>query len=337
MNHFCLIAALTAASTAFAQTPPTAPAKPKPTGVKPAPRKPSAAKSKPATTGTGADAPEPAGKFAVATPAKTADNSKVVLTIGDEKITEKAFEDFIEVLPENMRAQAKGPMKRQVAEQMVSVKVLANEARKRGIANDPAVRARMQFQMDNMLAGALFNDLQSKAVTDEAALQKYYEDHKGEFEQAQARHILIRFKGSPAPAREGQPELTKEEALAKANDLRKRITGGEDFAALAKENSADTASGANGGDLGTFGRGAMVPAFEKTVFTMPIGEVSEPVETQFGYHLIKVEKRESKSFDQVKTDLANRIKPETARKQVDELRKSTNVVFDDAYFGAAAK
>jgi parvulin-like peptidyl-prolyl isomerase len=78
------------------------------------------------------------------------------------------------------------------------------------------------------------------------------------------------------------------EALALANELRNRILAGEDFAALAGAYSDDTGSGANGGDLGWFGKGRMVAPFEEAAFSRPVGEVSEPVETDFGYHLIEV-------------------------------------------------
>jgi peptidyl-prolyl cis-trans isomerase D len=88
-------------------------------------------------------------------------------------------------------------------------------------------------------------------------------------EQVWARHILVE----------------KEE---EAKDIYERLKRGEDFAELAKELSKDTGSGANGGDLGWFGRGAMVPEFEKVAFSLEVGEFSEPVQSQFGYHIIQV-------------------------------------------------
>lgn len=83
-------------------------------------------------------------------------------------------------------------------------------------------------------------------------------------------------------------ERTDAEAKALAESLRQRILAGEDFATLAREYSDDTGSGAQGGDLGWFGRTAMVAPFAETAFTLPIGEISEPIKTQFGYHIIEV-------------------------------------------------
>jgi len=82
--------------------------------------------------------------------------------------------------------------------------------------------------------------------------------------------------------------------------LRKKIQAGADFAELARQESDDAGSGANGGDLGSFRRGQMVPTFEQAAFAMQPGDLSEPVKTPFGYHVIKVEAKESKSFDEVR-------------------------------------
>lgn len=89
--------------------------------------------------------------------------------------------------------------------------------------------------------------------------------------QATARHILVNSE-------------------EKAQQLKDKITGGADFAAIAKENSS-CPSGAQGGDLGQFGRGMMVPEFDEVVFSAPINEVQGPVKTQFGYHLLEVTSR----------------------------------------------
>lgn len=124
-------------------------------------------------------------------------------------------------------------------------------------------------------------------------------------EQVNARHILLRFQeatapeGDPTPVPEGQPTpeptpvpRTDEETLVLANTIRQRIVDGEDFAALAAEFSEDPGSAVNGGDLGWFPKGMMVPEFEDVAFSLPVGEVSEPIKTQFGYHLIQVVERD---------------------------------------------
>ncbi len=124
-----------------------------------------------------------------------------------------------------------------------------------------------------------------KIDVNDAEVQAYYEGHPTEFEepeQVHASHILI----TPDP-NAADPNEAKAVAKAKAEDLLKQIKGGADFAELAKANS-DCPSKARGGDLGTFGRKQMVPPFEEAAFALAPGEVSDVVETRFGYHIIKV-------------------------------------------------
>jgi len=189
------------------------------------------------------------------------------------------------------------------------------------------------LQIDQVLANQLYQDLAAGVKPDDAALKAYYDQHKSEFEEAKARHILIRFKGSPVPAKAGQKDLTDDEALAKAKDLREKIVKGADFAALAKAESDDAGSGANGGDLGSFGHGRMVKEFDQAAFSLPIGEVSEPVKSQFGYHIIQVESRGTKSIDEVKAQIEGKLKPDLTKKAVDEVKSKTKVTINDDYFG----
>ena len=274
-----------------------------------------------------------AGAAAAAQPTVAPD--KVVLTVGSEKITAKEFDSYIEGLPEQLRAQARGPLKRQMAEQIVRVKVLSQQAKKSGLDQDPALKSRIAFQTENLLAGAAYSDMLKNVKVDEAAAQAYFNEHKNEWEEVSARHILIRYKGSPVPLPEGKTELSEEQALAKAQEIRKKLVAGGDFAAIAKAESDDTGSGANGGELGTFKRNSMVPEFEKAAFSLPVGQVSEPIKTQFGYHLIRVDKHDTPTVASVRDQIDERIKPDQARQAVEALAKGTPVVRDDAYFGPA--
>ena len=252
----------------------------------------------------------------------------VVLTIGEEKITKSAFERLLATLPPQMRSRPK----KDIAEQIIQVKTLAQEARKRGLDKTAETKEMIALAIDNVLANAVFKDLSTKIKVDDAAAQSYYNEHKAEFDSVTAKHILIRYKGSQVPLRPGQKELTDEEALAKAQDLKKRIAGGEDFGKLAMAESDDAQSGKEGGSLGSFSHGRMVPAFEEAAFKLPAGQLSDPVKTQFGYHLILVEKHSSQTFDEVKLSIEQRLKPELSKKAMDDLRKNAGVVMNESYF-----
>lgn len=99
--------------------------------------------------------------------------------------------------------------------------------------------------------------------------------------QVQASHILLMYAGSMRSS----ASRTKEEARAQIDSLKQQIDGGEDFATLARQHS-DCPSKARGGDLGSFGKGQMVPEFEQAAFALPVGGTSDVVETPFGFHLI---------------------------------------------------
>ncbi|OSQ35622.1 peptidylprolyl isomerase [Thalassospira mesophila] len=101
-------------------------------------------------------------------------------------------------------------------------------------------------------------------------------------EQVRASHILLMYAGSARST----ASRSKEEALTQIQDLKTQVNDGADFAELAKANS-DCPSGQQGGDLGTFGRGMMVPEFDQAAFNMEVGTVSDVVETDFGYHILQ--------------------------------------------------
>jgi parvulin-like peptidyl-prolyl isomerase len=261
----------------------------------------------------------------------------VVLTVGTEKLTRAQFEELVAALPDQVRSTATTPRgKRQLAEQLSEVLAIAQEARKRKLDQSPAVKQMIALQTDQVLAGVLARQISNETKPDDAAMRTYFDQHKAEFARVKASHILIRFKGSSAPARPGQKDLTDEEALAKAQDIRKKLVGGADFAATAKAESDDAGSGAKGGSLGTFGHGQMVAPFEQAAFSLPLNQISEPVKSAFGYHVIKVEERTSETFEEAKPELEKQmaqVGQKLTRDALDNIHKQAQVSLDDAYFG----
>jgi len=262
---------------------------------------------------------------------------QVVLTVDDIKLTSAQFDAIIEALPEQYRPVARGAGRKQFADNLVKVLILSEEGKRRKLDDTAVYKTQVMFQNANTLAASAYSDIGKQIKISDADLHKYYEDHKSEYEQVRARHILIRCAGSPLPLKPGQKDLTEAEASAKAEDLVKRIKAGEDFAALATKESDDTGSAANGGDLNFFHRGQMVPSFETAAFALNVGQVSDPVKSQFGYHIIKVEAKELKSFDDVKGEIEKRLKPEQSQKYVEDLQKKSAVIYDPVFFDLAKK
>jgi peptidyl-prolyl cis-trans isomerase C len=287
---------------------------------------------KPATVTLSVDGPPPASATAPAVPP-----DRVVLTVGSEKVTAGELNSIVEILPEQLRATARGAGRRQFAENIVRLKLLAQEARRRKMDQTPAFQYQSAFQVENLLAALLAQDINNNAKVDEPAAREYYDQHKAEYERVHARHILVRMAGSAIPVKPGQKDLSADEALAKAQELRKKLAAGADFAALAGAESDDSTTGSRGGDLGFFGHGQMVPSFEQAAFAMKAGDISDPVRSQFGYHIIKVEAREAKAFEEARPSIEQKLKPQMTQKFLDEMRKSATVTLDPSYFGEEKK
>ena len=160
--------------------------------------------------------------------------------------------------------------------------------------------------------------LGQEAQPDEAALKATYDARKADYTELKARHIL--FKA------EGDAQAT--EATAKAQLLRERLVKGQDFGKAAEELSEDPSAKGNGGDLGWFRFGQMVKPFSEAASALKPGEISQPVRTQFGIHLIKLEGRREKTFADVKADLAKEIVDgkfsARAQERLEQIRKRAN-------------
>lgn len=257
----------------------------------------------------------------------------VVLTIGTEKITRAQFEELVQALQENNRIANTPQARRQLAQQYGQLRAVVQEARKRKLDQSPGAKDLIEIQTDQFLANQLAKQVSDQLKIDDPQLHAYYDQHKGEFDQVKAAHILIRYKGSQVPLRPNQKDLTEDEALAKAKDLRKKIADGGDFAAVAKAESDDTGTATNGGALPQFARGQMVPEFEQAVFSQPIGDLSQPVKTKFGYHIIRVDERKSKTFEESRADIEKQLKPMLTRQAMDQIEKQAPVTLDENYFG----
>ncbi|HRC86144.1 MAG TPA: SurA N-terminal domain-containing protein, partial [Thermoanaerobaculia bacterium] len=163
------------------------------------------------------------------------------------------------------------------------------------------------------------NKLRASLEVPDSDLTAYYGAHKDEFtqqEQVRARHILLKVD-------DNRTDAAAQQQMAA---LRKRIEGGEDFAAVAKEASEDPGSKDRGGDLGFFGRGQMVPEFEQAAFGGQPGKLIGPVKTSFGYHLIEVLGRREgglRPFEEVKNLIRARVQSDRA--QGDAERKANEL------------
>jgi len=150
---------------------------------------------------------------------------------------------------------------------------------------DPALEQQVLMRLNEKVIDA------DTTITDEELREIYNREQPGL--RVRARHILLRVAPDAQPAE-------RDSVLAVARELRARAAAGADFAKLAQEYSEDPGSAKQGGDLGFFGRGQMVAQFDAAAFALDVGQISDVVETPFGYHIIKVEERQLADFEQIK-------------------------------------
>jgi len=264
---------------------------------------------------TKAPAAQPAPAQEAAKPAPQPAPDTLLATVNGEKITEADVEmaetdldpQFARLPQEQRRAAALSAL--------IEIHVIADKAKSEGIDKDPDVKRRIALLDLRALHSAYIDrDIASK-VTD-AELQKRYDEEIAKtppVNEIHARHILVK---------------TKEEAEA----IIKQLDKGADFEKLAKEKSTDGAA-PQGGDLGWFSPGQMVPEFDKAAFALKVGQYTEqPVHTQFGWHIIKVEDKRVKqppAFDQVKDQIKQLVLRDKYFAAVDAARKTAKVDIAD--------
>lgn len=220
--------------------------------------------------------------------------SKILAKVGDTVITEADVDATIAALGSRGQGYNTPDGRRAVLDQLVAKQLFLSEAKKNFYEADPKFKADFAKVKDEMLANfAIEKTISAVKVTDDE-VKKFYDEHKSEFvspETVEASHILV-------------------DSEEKATQILTDIKAGKiSFADAAKENSSCPSS-QKGGSLGQFTKGQMVPEFEKACFAMNVGEVSEPVKTQFGYHLIHLTAKNEPSelpFEQIKDNLAQKV------------------------------
>lgn len=240
---------------------------------------------------------------------------KVVATVNGHNISEADLALAEAEIGNELGNLPPGTRRRVLVEFMIENQLFAEAAEAANLGSGPDFEKRMAFWRQRALRDAYF-DKSVKASIGEQAARAIYEDKVKQLppeDEVQARHILV-----------GSEEEAKK--------IGERVKAGEDFAQLAKENSGDAGSKEQGGMLGFFGKGQMVPQFEEAAFALKKGEISPPVQSQFGWHIIKVEDRRQKpppSFEDVKDRLIGSMVQSKAQNIAGELRGKAKIDYID--------
>src|SRR6185437_5104357 len=205
---------------------------------------------------------------------------------------------------------------------MADMILVSKAAEAEKLADNPDFKRHMEVARRKLLMAELLQSVGKKALTDEA-MHKVYDDavkQMGEQKEVRARHILIRA----APGDEKADKAAEDKIKATIARLKK----GEDFEKVAKEVTDDPSGKANGGDLGYFTKDQMVPEFSEAAFRLEQGQISEPVKTQFGWHVIKVEDKRVKpapKFEEVKPQIENFVVRKAQAELVTKLRADAKI------------
>ncbi len=252
----------------------------------------------------------------------------VYVRVNGGEIHQSEFEAAMESIPAQMRSALSSPSGRKVlAEELVRMKVLEMEGERLELEKDPEIASRIAMARGNILANAALERL---ATGEKLTPEQIYEKSKSQFETVKARQIVIpMITGAQAT---GPNALPPAEAKAKAEAIVAQLRGGADFAAIAKKESADPNSAEKGGDLGELTRGMLPPDIAQQVFSLPVNQISAPIESRLGFHIFQVTGKETKSFEEMKSYIEQQGDKIKAEQIIEDLRKNAKVEFVPEFF-----
>lgn len=246
---------------------------------------------------------------------------QVLADVNGSSITTGDYAREVKNLPDYLKSMADTPQgRKEMLDTMVIRELIMQQAAKDGVDKGPEIEEKLQDLKKRIIVEAfLKKKVESDAQVSDAELKKFYDKNIDKFkagEQIKASHILVK---------------TEKEA----KDILAQIKAGGSFEELAKKNSVDS-SAAKGGDLGWFGKGSMVPAFEKAAMALKEGEVSGVVKSDFGFHIIKLTGKRAagvRPFDEVKEQIKAAVMPskqqEIFQKIKEELKKNAKIAIKE--------
>lgn len=259
---------------------------------------------------------------------------EILAKIGNHIITLSEFEERINALPSHRRQRLLNNKKQKIKflKRVVEIYVCSLEARKKGLDRDKLIQFRIQDAVDTILAREYIKrEVFDNITISDKEVEEYYKTHLQEFtrpEQVRARHILVKVNPK------GKPEEW-EKALIRVQELKRELDKGADFATLAKKNSDDSRTKTRGGYLGYITKGKFAPEFSEAAFSLKVGEISEPVKTSQGYHLIKVEDKRPEKIrplnevkEYIKSKLREKKERAEVKKTIESLKKEYKVILN---------
>jgi PPIC-type PPIASE domain len=296
-------------------------------------QKPATPSAPQASTST-SESSGPKGPEAVA----SSEPSKVVATVNGKQITAKQAYDLLKMVPADQRRST--PNLQRLFEQLYVMNELAKQAEQEHLDQDAAVKSQLELSRSNVLAQAYMNKLTVAQSGGAVDAKQYYDSHKDEFDTAKLSGIAIAFNPPGTPASPNGPNRTEQEAQQKADDVEKKIKAGGDITALARTESDDQRSAAQGGSLGTLS--ASQPGVPKEIKDavfgkLQAGQISEPIRMPNAFYIIRVDSRTQQPYEQARESIEQKLKGEKTQAIVkQEVDKYKVEVADPAFFNVSA-
>ncbi len=248
----------------------------------------------------------------------SAKSPDAVATVNGVPITTELFEKRMSRLTQERQGNFESiETRRELLDILVAREVLNQEGRRRGFDKSKEVLERIEERITELVINEMVNSIAREKVTD-GAMKLFYGKNKDDFREVRAKHILVK---------------TEDEAKA----AKKRLDEGADFAVVAKELSIDQASASNGGDLGFFSRERMVKPFSDAAFALKENEISEPVKSDFGYHVIQlIEKKEAAAFETLSPAYLQNLRGQMINFEIDHLKAGASVLVNEKQLRGAA-
>lgn len=249
-------------------------------------------------------------------------SGKVLVTVGSEKITEGDLESLGNVNPKLKAQMATEFGRRKLLDDLIEQSMLYQASTKADLENTPVVKDKIKLYRRVIISQAYIEQKMEESA------KEYYDANKNQFEKLGLSQIFIKFDGN----KNGKANRSEKAALDLANEVKKKIDGGESFAATAKEYSDDKATAKNGGDMGLVSkderrlvRRGDGPLLVKA-FSMKVGEIGGPIKTEKGYHIITVTKGATlQPFDEVVQSIFFEIKGKAKNEIMDSLKEKYKI------------
>ncbi len=248
-----------------------------------------------------------------------AQNDKSIAEVGDKSISSSQFESYLTF----KRLPAKDEKRRKaLLDQYLEREALANAIEKSNTLDKGLIQAELNEFRKEMLISRYFEKLLREKVTD-GSVKSYYVSHADQFEKKKVRvsHMLFRTN-------KNMTETERKAKLTIAQEAHGKLIQGNAFEEVAKNYSEDAISAKKGGDLGWMKEGSIDPKFSKTIFELEAGKISEPFETPFGFHIVKVVDGPAvvkQSLDAVKGDIRYRLRNEVKNAEIKQLRNQIKI------------